>query len=59
MQNMKFRDAKIPLDTIEATVRQETHGDLIEIEIHRECIYLTKENAKAFGLYLMQLSETI
>ncbi len=59
---MIFSDAKIPTDTIEAVIRDETHGDLIDIEIQggmAECVYLTKEDAKALGEHLIKLSEQI
>jgi hypothetical protein len=59
---MKFNDAKMPQDTIEATIREETHGDLIEVEIQgdcAECVYLTKKDAKSLGEHLISLSEQI
>lgn len=57
---MKFSDAKLPQDYIEVTLREETHGDLIEIEIQgdgAEVIYLTKDKAKAMGELLIELSK--
>lgn len=61
---MKFTDAKMPQDTIEATIRRETHGDLVEIELRGiltdgECIYLTREDADAFGRHLIGLAAQI
>ena len=59
---MKFKDAKFPPDTIEAVIREESYGDLVEIEIQgmgAECIYLTKKDARAFGEHLIALSEQI
>ena len=59
---MKFKDAKMPEDTIEATIREETYSDLVKVEIQgdgAECIYLTKEDAKALGEHLISLAEQI
>lgn len=59
---MIFKDAKMPQDTIEAVIREETHGDLVEVEIQgdqAECVYLTKQSAKALGRHLIDLSEQI
>ncbi len=59
---MKFKDAKMPQDTIEAIIRRETHGDLVEIEIQgdrAECIYLTCEDADSFGRHLIALAAQI
>jgi hypothetical protein len=57
---MKFEDAKISQDYIEVTLREEAHGDLIEIEIQgdgAEVVYLGKEKARAMGELLVSLSE--
>ena len=57
---MKFEDAKLPQDYIEVTLREETHGDLVEIEIQgdrAEVVYLTKENARLVGEFLIKLSK--
>ncbi len=59
---MIFKDAKLPADTIEVSIRGETHGDLIEIEIQgdgAECVYLTKEDAIAVGKHLLMLSSAL
>jgi hypothetical protein len=59
---MKFQDAKMPQDTIEAKIRYETHGDLIEIEIQEiegVVIYLTKDDANALGRHLIALAAQI
>ena len=54
-----FKDAKEPADTIKAVLREESHGDLVEIEVEiqgiypkpgfPEQIYLTKDDAKSLG----------
>ena len=57
---MKFEDAKLPQDYVEVKLREETHGDLVEIEIQgdgAEVIYLTKEKARAMGEFLIKLSK--
>lgn len=59
---MRFKDAKLPNDWITAVIRRETHGDLVEIDIQgvaADSIYLTKEDAAAFGRLLIELSESI
>jgi hypothetical protein len=59
---MKFNDAKFPEDTIEAVISEESHSDLVEVEIQgdgAECIYLTKENALALRECLIKLSKGI
>ena len=59
---MKFKDAKLPQDTIEVVIREETHGDLVEVEIQSdgaECIYLDKESAYKLGEQLVRLSREI
>ena len=57
---MKFEDAKLPQDYLEVTLRKETHGDLIEIEVQgdrAEVIYLSKDKAKSMGELLIKLSK--
>lgn len=57
---MRFNDAKLPQDYIEVKLREETHGDLIEIEIQgdrAEVIYLNKATAKLMGEFLIKLSK--
>lgn len=59
---MQFKDAKLPSDWIEAKLRLETHGNLIEVEmqgVEAECIYLTKEDADSLGRHLIALAEQI
>ena len=61
MYKVKFEDEKTPQDTIEASIREETHGDLIEIEIQgdrAEMVYLSKDNARVLGEYLITLSNS-
>jgi len=56
---MKFKDAKLPQDTIEAVIAKVAHGSLIEIEIHSngaEATYLDKESAYKLGEELIRLS---
>ena len=60
---MKVTDAKLPQHRIEASIREETHGDLVEIimtgDYRDENIYLTKENAQKFGQALLDLSQQL
>ena len=58
---MIFNDVKFPQETIQAQIRNETHGDLVEIELRSigaEFIYLTKNDARSFGEHLIALSES-
>ncbi len=59
---MKFKDAKMPRDTIEAVIREESYSDLVEVEIQgdgAECVYLDKESAYKLGEHLIRLSRAI
>ena len=59
---MKFKDAKLPQDTVEAIIREETHGDLVEVEIQAdvgECVYLDRETAYKLGEHLIRLSRKL
>lgn len=57
---MQFKDAIYPTDTIEASIYKD--GNFINIEMDDTGIgrvYLTKEDAAAFGRLLIELSESI
>lgn len=59
---MEFTDAKTPSDTIEAVIREETHGDLVEVVIYEgssACVYLSKESAFKLGEHLIKLSKEL
>ena len=55
-----IEDAKLPGDFLTAKIREEAHGDLVEISIDGsdiEIIDITKENAIALGRHLIRLGE--
>lgn len=61
---MIFNDVVEPTDTIKAVLDKDCvlYGDLVEIEIQgadAECVWLTKDDAKALGEHLIALSKEI
>lgn len=58
---MKIPDAKMPKDSIAATLRHETHGDFVDIVIVEDGatagIYLSKADATCLGRFLIELGE--
>jgi len=58
---MKFVDATATKDTIEAVIKEVRGNKLISVIMLGDYleIYLTKQSAKAFGEYLIKLSEKI
>jgi hypothetical protein len=60
---MQFKDAIFQNDTIEAGIRDGKYGLLVVVELDVDSIaqniYLTKEDAAAFGRLLIELSESI
>jgi hypothetical protein len=60
---MQFKDAIFQNDAIEAGIRDGKYGLLVVIELDVDSIaqniYLTKEDAAAFGRLLIELSEQI
>ena len=61
---IEVKDAKLPNDVLTAKIREETHGDLVEISIDDSdvssiaTIDITKENAVILGEYLIRLGES-
>ena len=59
---MKLKDAKLPTDTIEAALREETHGDLVEIAIQEDVagrVYLSKEDTVKFAESILKICSTM
>ena len=58
---MKFKDATMPKDTIEAVVKEIRGEKLISVIMLGDYleIYLAKQDAKAFGEHLIELSKKI